>query len=122
MKLFFLIKLENKPGHKIIVIQNINNVYKLPNTIGIKNGVLIQKGHLTNYGAEVEQGIILSGAKIFSCGQKNFCTNSMLEKALIKNKAKLASKSFKTDEKCLKSLEFCKIARNRDLNIQILAF
>ena len=40
---------------------NINNVYKLPNTIGIKNGVLIQKGHLTNYGAEVEQGIILSG-------------------------------------------------------------
>ena len=79
---------------------NINNVYKLPNTIGIKNGVLIQKGHLTNYGAEVEQGIILSGARIFSCGQKNFCTNSMLEKALIKNKTKLACAMYVISHHC----------------------
>ena len=38
----------------------------------MKNKVLIQKGHLTNYGAEVSQGILLSGAKILTCGLKKF--------------------------------------------------
>ena len=54
----------------------------------MRNGVLIQKGHLTNYGAEVGQGIGLSGAKIISCGLKNSCSDNILEEALIKNKQK----------------------------------
>ena len=57
---------------------NLENVYQLPNTKNMKDRVLIQKGHLTNYGAEVSQGILLSGAKILSCGLKKYCTQSQL--------------------------------------------
>ena len=39
----------------------------------MKNKVLIQRGHLTNYGAEVRQGIELSGASILSV-VKNSCS------------------------------------------------
>ena len=46
--------------------------FKLPDIPNMINKVLIQRGHLTNYGAEVEQGIKLSGAKILKCGLKNF--------------------------------------------------
>ena len=52
----------------------------------MKNKVLIQKGHLTNYGAEVSQGILLSGAKILTCGLKKSCSSNNLEKTILKIK------------------------------------
>ena len=55
----------------------------------MKNKVLIQRGHLTNYGAEVTQGIELSGAKILSCGSKDTCSIEQLEKSIAKNKEKI---------------------------------
>ena len=68
---------------------DLKKVFKLPNTNKMKNKVLIQRGHLTNYGAEVRQGIELSGAKILSCGLKDSCSIEQLEKSLSKNKKKL---------------------------------
>ena len=44
----------------------------------MKDKVLIQKGHLTNYGAEISQGIKLSGAKILECGKSNVCTDKQV--------------------------------------------
>ena len=55
---------------------DLEKVYNLPSTFGIKNKVLIQQGHLTNYGAEVGQAIRLSGAKILKCGSKFACNNN----------------------------------------------
>jgi len=44
-------------------------VERLPNTEGLKNEVLIMTGHMVGYGAPVEQGIRLSGAKVVPVGQ-----------------------------------------------------
>jgi len=44
-------------------------VERLPNTDGLKNEVLIMTGHMVGYGAPVEQGIRLSGAKVVPVGQ-----------------------------------------------------
>ncbi|MCB8819678.1 aminotransferase class V-fold PLP-dependent enzyme [Microvirga rosea] len=44
-------------------------VERLPDTTGLKNEVLIQTGHMVSYGAPVEQGIRLSGARVVPVGQ-----------------------------------------------------
>tara|TARA_B100000029_G_scaffold110048_2_gene101747 strand:+ start:174 stop:1385 length:1212 start_codon:yes stop_codon:yes gene_type:complete len=79
---------------------NLENIFKLPETNRLKNKVLIQKGHLTNYGAEVGQGIKLSGAKIISCGLKKKCTKELLEKTIIKNKTKLSCAMYVVSHHC----------------------
>jgi|TARA_B110000196_G_scaffold320290_1_gene341669 D-glucosaminate-6-phosphate ammonia-lyase len=79
---------------------DIRKIYQLPKTNNMKNGVLIQSGHLTNYGAEVSQGIILSGAKIIKCGLKTSCSIDILEKTLIKNKKNLACAMYVVSHHC----------------------
>jgi L-seryl-tRNA(Ser) seleniumtransferase len=75
-------------------------IFKLPNTNKMKNKVLIQKGHLTNYGAEVRQGIELSGAKILSCGLKDSCSIEQLEKSLSKNNKNIACAMYVVSHHC----------------------
>ena len=95
---------------------DLKKVFILPNTNKMKNKVLIQKGHLTNYGAEVRQGIELSGAKILSCGLKDSCSVEQLEKSLSKNKKKIACAMYVVSHHCsdynaveiVKFLKLCK--------------
>ena len=54
-------------------------VLRLPNTDGIANRVLIQKGHCVNYGNPVEQSIRLSGAEVCEVGTVNRCLPEELE-------------------------------------------
>jgi len=75
-------------------------IYKLPNTNKMKNKVLIQKGHLTNYGAEVRQGIELSGAKILSCGQKNSCSSETLQHTISKHKKDICCAMYVVSHHC----------------------
>ena len=79
---------------------DLDKIYQLPKTNKIKNKVLIQKGHLTNYGAEVGQGISLSGAKIISCGSKNICTEEMFKKTLKKNKSTICCAMYVVSHHC----------------------
>jgi L-seryl-tRNA(Ser) seleniumtransferase len=44
-------------------------IEQLPDTTGLKNEVVIQSGHMISYGAPVEQGIRLTGAKVVPVGQ-----------------------------------------------------
>jgi D-glucosaminate-6-phosphate ammonia-lyase len=44
-------------------------IERLPDTTGLKNEVVIQCGHMISYGAPVEQGIRLTGAKVVPVGQ-----------------------------------------------------
>ena len=95
---------------------DLKKIFKLPNTNKMKNKVLIQKGHLTNYGAEVRQGITLSGAKILSCGVNNSCSIEQLEKSLSKNNKDIACAMYVVSHHCSdynaveisKFLELCK--------------
>ena len=57
-------------------------VERLPNTDGLKNEVLIMTGHMVGYGAPVEQGIRLSGAKVVPVGQATSAHGYQLDGAI----------------------------------------
>jgi D-glucosaminate-6-phosphate ammonia-lyase len=44
-------------------------IERLPDTTGLRDEVVIQAGHMVSYGAPVEQGIRLAGAKVVPVGQ-----------------------------------------------------
>jgi L-seryl-tRNA(Ser) seleniumtransferase len=44
-------------------------IERLPDTSGLRDEIVIQTGHMVSYGAPVEQGIRLSGAKVVPVGQ-----------------------------------------------------
>lgn len=47
---------------------DLPRIEQLPDTTGMKNEVLIQTGHMVNYGAPLEQSIRLAGAKVVIIG------------------------------------------------------
>ena len=79
---------------------NINFIYQLPDTKGMKNKVLIQQGHLTNYGAEVGQAIRLSGAKILKCGNKNICHKKHILETIKNNKSMISCAMYVVSHHC----------------------
>lgn len=62
-------------------------VEALPTTTGEKNEVVVQMGHLCNYGAAIDQAIRLSGAQIKMIGQSTQVMDHQLEAALNENTA-----------------------------------
>ena len=84
----------------MIAGNDIHKIFNLPDTKGLKNKVLIQKGHLTNYGAEVGQAIKLSGAQIISCGLKKSCSENLLENTIKKNKQKIVCAMYVVSHHC----------------------
>lgn len=80
--------------------KDLQKIYKLPNTQGLKNKVLIQQGHLTNYGAEVGQAIRLSGAKILKCGSKLSCNNEDVINKIKKNINSIACAMYVVSHHC----------------------
>lgn len=59
----------------------------LPDTTGMKNEVVIQKGHSVNFGAPVEQMIRLAGARVREVGTVNKCGVDSIRQALNDNTA-----------------------------------
>ncbi len=57
-------------------------VEQLPNTQGMKSQVLLQMGHAIHYGAHVEQGIRLSGARVRLIGSATLAGGYQLEAAI----------------------------------------
>lgn len=53
---------------------DLARVYQLPDTDGMKDRVLIQKGHCVNYGQPVTQAIRLAGARPVEIGVVNRCS------------------------------------------------
>jgi L-seryl-tRNA(Ser) seleniumtransferase len=43
---------------------DLSRIARLPDTEGMRSGVVIQRGHLIDYGAPIEQGIRLAGARV----------------------------------------------------------
>ena len=62
-------------------------IERLPDTAGLKSEVLIQAGHMVSYGAPVEQGIRLAGAKVVPLGQATSCGRYHIEGAITANTA-----------------------------------
>lgn len=59
----------------------------LPRTLGHRNEVVVQLGHLCNYGAPLATSIELTGATVVPAGQSTLCTDYQFEAALNANTA-----------------------------------
>jgi len=57
-------------------------IERLPDTEGLKNEVLLMTGHMVSYGAPVEQGIRLAGAKVIPVGQATSAYRYQLDGAI----------------------------------------
>ena len=57
-------------------------IEQLPDTSGMRNEVVIQQGHMVNYGHPLEQGIRFAGAAVRPVGQVTRCRRAQLEHAL----------------------------------------
>ncbi|WMY76091.1 aminotransferase class V-fold PLP-dependent enzyme [Buttiauxella selenatireducens] len=62
-------------------------IEKLPHYRGGKNEVIVQAGHLVNFGAPVEQAIRLTGAEVVSIGQATSCAPYQFEGAITERTA-----------------------------------
>ena len=62
-------------------------VERLPDTSGLKDEVVILLGHMASYGAPVDQGIRLTGARVVPVGQATFARRYQLEGALTERTA-----------------------------------
>lgn len=67
----------------IMVGNDMDLLYALPATKDLKNKVVIQSGHLVNYGQPIEQAVRLSGAGIIVAGTEQGCSVEALDKALV---------------------------------------
>jgi len=65
--------------------KNPGLIERLPNTSGLKNEVVVQSGHLCNYGGTVDQAARLSGAKVVSFGQSTQVQDYQLYDAINEN-------------------------------------
>ncbi|MBZ6077749.1 aminotransferase class V-fold PLP-dependent enzyme [Microvirga puerhi] len=66
---------------------NLAAIERLPDTTGLKDEVLILSGHMVSYGAPVEQGIRLSGAKVVPVGQATSARAYQLDGAITEKTA-----------------------------------
>ncbi|VVE32842.1 L-seryl-tRNA(Sec) selenium transferase [Pandoraea horticolens] len=62
-------------------------IEQLPDTTGLKNEVVVMTGHMVHYGAPIEQGIRLSGAKVIQVGQATFARRYQLDAAITERTA-----------------------------------
>lgn len=65
--------------------EDLGKVEQLPDTTGMKNEVIIQKGHAINFGASVTQTIRLSGAKVIEIGDVTGTGTYQLESDINEN-------------------------------------
>ncbi|CAH1651117.1 L-seryl-tRNA(Ser) seleniumtransferase [Hyphomicrobiales bacterium] len=62
--------------------QDLAKVEQLPDTAGMKNRVVMQKGHEVNFGAPVSQMARIAGAEVVEIGTATSCAVFQLEAAL----------------------------------------
>jgi L-seryl-tRNA(Ser) seleniumtransferase len=66
---------------------DLATIERLPDTTSLKNEVLIQAGHMVSYGAPVEQGIRLAGARVVPVGQATSARKYQLRGAITERTA-----------------------------------
>jgi len=98
---------------------DLAKVEQLPDTTGLKNEVIIQKGHVVWFGASVPQMVRLTGAKVVEIGDATRAGTYQLEGAINENTAAaLYVVSHHTVQYGLISLEgFCRVAHAHEIPV-----
>jgi len=67
--------------------KSLGKIAQLPDTVGMKNEVVVQKGHLVNFGAPVAQAVRLAGANVVEVGTINGASEALIDHAITENTA-----------------------------------
>jgi len=85
---------------------DLTKIEKLPNSDGLRNEIILQKGHCVNFGASVAQMITLGGGKVIEVGQANHVEKCHIEQAITdKTAALFYIKSHHAVQKGMESIE-----------------
>ncbi|MDU4962014.1 MAG: DgaE family pyridoxal phosphate-dependent ammonia lyase [Sporomusaceae bacterium] len=68
---------------------SLTRIEKLPDSDGLKNEIILQKGHSVNFGADIAQMIRLGGGKVIEVGQANHVEKAHIEQAITDKTAAL---------------------------------
>ncbi|WP_430509733.1 DgaE family pyridoxal phosphate-dependent ammonia lyase [Gottfriedia solisilvae] len=71
----------------VITGKNISLIERMPNSEGLKNEIIIQKGHQIHFGGSIEQMIRLGGGKVVEVGNANKVEAEHIEQAITDNTA-----------------------------------
>ncbi|MGL4523305.1 MAG: DgaE family pyridoxal phosphate-dependent ammonia lyase [Bacilli bacterium] len=86
--------------------KKISLIERIPNTEGLRNEVIIQKGHCIHFGGSIEQMITIGGGVVKSVGAANKVTAAHIEEAITENTAALMYiKSHHAVQKGMASIE-----------------
>ncbi len=66
---------------------DVGKIGQLPDTLGMKNRVVLQKGHAVNFGAPVTQMVRLAGAHVVEVGTVNGVSEALLAHAMTEETA-----------------------------------
>lgn len=90
----------------VIAGKNLAHIEKIPNTDGLKNQVIVQKGQQIHFGASIAQMISLGGGKVVEVGQANKVEAEHIEGAINEYTAALMYiKSHHAIQKGMQSIE-----------------
>ncbi len=73
----------------VIAGENLTYIERLPNSDGLKNQVIVQKGQQIHFGASIAQMISLGGGKVIEVGQANKVEPEHIEEAINEQTAAL---------------------------------
>lgn len=90
----------------VIARDKLSLIEKLPDSSGLKNEVVLQKGHSVHFGASISQMIALGGGRVVEVGQANHTGEAHIEEAIGENTAALFYvKSHHAIQKGMQSVE-----------------
>lgn len=85
---------------------NLALIERLPDSDGLKNEIILQKGHSVHFGASITQMISLGGGKVIEVGQANHVEKVHIEQAITdKTAALFYIKSHHAVQKGMQSLD-----------------
>lgn len=98
---------------------DITAIERLPDAARMKNEVVIQAGHLVNYGAPLDQSIRLTGARVVSVGTTKEASASQLSDAFTSQTAAAVYviSHYVPVERLVSLEEFVKIAHSRNVPV-----
>lgn len=105
----------------VIAGTNLTLIERLPNSDGLKNEIVLQKGHSVHFGAAISQMISLGGGRAIEVGQANHVEKAHIEQAITdKTAALFYVKSHHAVQKGMQSIDtMTAIAKERGLPLII---
>lgn len=90
----------------ILAGTDLTKIERLPNSAGMRNEIILQKGHSVNFGASITQMMALGGGRAVEVGQANHVEKEHIEQAITDQTAALFYiKSHHAVQKGMQSIE-----------------